>query len=148
MRKCTLTSAHLRYHRPLAHPLHIILLVSTLPLFLGALLSDWAYTASYQVQWINFASWLIAGALVLLGAALLWTFVQALAAKAPHRRAAWVFFGLILATFVAGFINALQHAKDAGATMPAGLILSVVVFILAAVSIGYGFVATRSGEPT
>ena len=88
-----------------------------------------AYTASYQVQWINFASWLIAGALVLLGAALLWTFVQALAAKTPHRRPAWVLFGLIMATFVAGFINALQHAKDAGATMPTGLILSVVVFI-------------------
>ena len=143
-----MASAQLRQHRPLTHPLHIILLVSTLPLFLGALLSDWAYTVSYQVQWLNFASWLIAGALVLLGAALLWTFVQALAAKSPHRRRAWALFGLVMATFVVGFVNALQHAKDAGATMPVGLTLSVVVFIMSVVSIVYGFVATRVGEPT
>ena len=39
-----------------------MLLGSTIALFLGALLSDLAYYRSYQVQWINFASWLIAGA--------------------------------------------------------------------------------------
>ena len=54
----------------LLHPVHAILLASTLPLFLGALLSDWAYSSSYQIQWLNFASWLIAGALVLCGLAL------------------------------------------------------------------------------
>ena len=74
--------------------------------------------------------------------------MQAIAAKSPHRRRAWALFGLVMATFVAGFVNALQHAKDAGATMPVGLTLSVVVFIMATVSIGYGFVATRVGEPT
>ena len=48
--------------RPL-HPLHAILLAFPLPLFLGALLSDAAYRASFHVQWHNFASWLIAGGL-------------------------------------------------------------------------------------
>ena len=134
-------------YRPLSHPFHILLLVSTFPLFLGALLSDWAYSASYEVQWINFASWLIAGALMFLGGALVWTFVQALVSGASRGRSGWVLFALLLVTFVVGFINALVHAKDAGATMPDGLILSIIVLILAVLSIGYAFIAPKSGEP-
>lgn len=132
--------------RSLNHPLHIVLLVSTLPLFLGALLSDWAYSASYQIQWINFASWLIAGALIFLGAALLWTVIDALRADRPRGRGKWVFAGLVVATFIVGFVNALVHAKDAWATMPAGLVLSVIVFLLAVVSVWYGFAGSRVGE--
>ena len=120
--------------------------MSAFPLLLGALLSDWAYSVSYEVQWINFASWLIAGALLFLGAALLVTFVRAMLVVATLRRPVWVLFGLILITFVVGFINALVHAKDAGATMPDGLLLSVVVFILVVLSMGYGFAEPRVGE--
>src|SRR3546814_8053827 len=42
-----------------------------------------------------------------------------------------VYFLLLLATWVLGFINALIHSKDAWASMPAGLILSVIVAALA-----------------
>ena len=125
-----------------------MLLVSTIPLFLGAFLSDWAYSVTYQIQWINFASWLIAGALVFLGAALLWTVIDAFRADAPRGGRKWVFVGLVLATFVVGFVNALVHAKDAGATMPAGLILSIIVLILSLISIVMGFARTQAGEPT
>jgi hypothetical protein len=59
------------HQRPL-HPLHAILLAGTVPLFLGVLLSDIAYAASYEVQWKNFASWLIVGGLVFGGFALRW----------------------------------------------------------------------------
>lgn len=138
--------AQLDSYRPLTHPVHIVLLVSTLPLFLGAFLGDWAYSASYQTQWINFASWLIAGSLVFLGAALVWTVIDALRSDAPRGRAKWIFVGLIVTTFVVGFINALVHAKEAGATLPAGLVLSVITLILAAASIWHGFAGPRTGE--
>ena len=36
------------------HPLHAILLAFPFPLFLGALLSDLAYSFSFHVQWANF----------------------------------------------------------------------------------------------
>ena len=52
------------------HPLHAFLLAGAVPLFLGALLSDITYARSYQIQWSNFASWLIAGALVFAGFAI------------------------------------------------------------------------------
>ena len=98
--------------RPL-HPVHAVLLAATIPLFLGALLSDIAYSNSYETHWTNFASWLIAGGLVFNGAALLWALIDLL--RADHRGGQpLVYLLLLLATFVLGFINALVHAKDGG----------------------------------
>jgi uncharacterized membrane protein len=54
------------------HPVHAVLLAGTVPLFFGALISDVAYAASYELQWKNFASWLIVGGLLLGGVALVW----------------------------------------------------------------------------
>ena len=127
------------------HPLHAILLASPLPLFLGALLSDWAYSSTYHVQWINFASWLVAGALVFTGLALAWSLIDALRTdrRGTHR---WLLVGLLAITFIVGFINALVHAKDAWASMPTGLILSVVVLVLAIASAWAGFSSRRVGE--
>lgn len=118
--------------------MHAVIALSALPLFLGALLSNWAYSSSFQPQWLNFASWLIAGGLVLVGMALLWGLVDLL-----RRRGHGVFVLLMLATFVLGFINALVHARDAWATMPTGMVLSAVVVVLAAVAGGVGFAAWR-----
>ena len=58
----TVTTASPAYRSPPGR-LHAILLAGSVPLFLGALLSDIAYYQSYQIQWANFASWLIAGGL-------------------------------------------------------------------------------------
>ncbi|CDN88108.1 MULTISPECIES: hypothetical protein [Hydrogenophaga] len=118
--------------------MHAVISTSALPLFLGALLSDWAYSRSFQTQWINFSSWLIAGALVLTGLALLGALVGG-----PRRRGGWVHLLLLLATFVLGFINALVHARDAAATMPTGLVLSALVLVLAAVAAGMGLAGWR-----
>ena len=110
-------------------PLHATLLAGTVPLFLGALLSDIAYTQTYQIQWANFASWLIAGALVFGGFALLFALVNLLRAERkagqPTR-----YVLLLLATWILGLVNAFQHAKDAYASMPTGLVLSAIVMLL------------------
>lgn len=120
------------------HPLHGVLLAATIPLFLGALLSDLAYASSYQIQWSNFASWLIVGGLVFGGAALLWAIANLIFAS---RRSGYGLYPAILAiTWVLGFFNSLIHAKDAWAIMPMSLILSVIVVLLAGVSTWIGFV--------
>lgn len=133
--------------RSAIHPVHAVLLASILPLFLGALLTDWAYSRSSEIQWTNFASWLIAGGLVFAGLALLWALVDFFRADVARGRPGLVYLLVLAATFVLGFFNALIHAKDAWAAMPAGLILSVLVFILAVAAIWLGFAAHRSGEP-
>ncbi|MCP5688673.1 hypothetical protein NL372_30975, partial [Klebsiella pneumoniae] len=65
------TATEQTLYRCTPSPLHAILLAGTVPLFLGALLSDIAYFKSYQIQWSNFASWLIAGGLLFCGLTLL-----------------------------------------------------------------------------
>lgn len=130
-------------NRRTIHPVHAVLLASILPLFLGALLSDWAYYGSYQLQWSNFASWLIAGALVFTGAALLWAIIDFFRADVGRGRLDVFYLSALLATFVLGFINALVHAKDAWAVMPAGLVLSVFVFLLALATVWLGFSGQR-----
>ena len=128
------------------HPVHAVLLAATIPLFMGALISDIAYSNSYQVQWTNFASWLIAGGLVFNSFALLWTVIDRLRAGDRGRRPTLYFLLLLAATFVLGFFNSLIHAKDAWAAMPAGLILSLIVFILALAATWLGFSNLRAGE--
>ena len=127
------------------HPVHAVLLASSTPLFLGALLSDWVYSTSFEIQWINFAAWLIVGALIFTGLTLLWGLIDALRADVPRGRSKWIYVGLLAATLVLGFVNALVHAKDGWATMPLGLVLSVIAFILAVATIWVGFAKPRTG---
>ena len=129
---------------PAYHPVHALLLGGALALFVGALASDIAYARTYEIQWQNFASWLIAGGLVVAGAAL----VCALIGLAPARRTTHSLLHALLwlATWVVGFFNALMHARDAWASMPGGLVLSVVTVILALAATWFAASAPRIGE--
>ena len=131
-------------YRSTPGPLHAILLAGTVPLFLGALLSDIAYYKSYQIQWSNFASWLIAGGLVFCGLALLFALVNLIRAQRKAGRPV-MYFLLLLVTWVLGLGNAFEHAKDAWAAMPSSLILSVIVTLLAFVTACIGLTNLRSG---
>ena len=112
------------------HPLHAVLLASAFPLFLGALLSDIAYARTYVIQWTNFSSWLIAGGLLFAALALVWATIDLFRADAHDRRGLLLYWLLLLAAFLLAFANALVHAKDAWAAMPAGLLLSIAVVVL------------------
>ena len=126
-------------------PLHAVLLAGIVPLFLGVLLCDWAYGSTYEIQWKNFASWLLVGALVYGGVALLWSLIDLVRADRRGGRPL-LYFLLLLTAWVLGFINALVHAKDAWASMPAALILSVIVVLLAVAATVLGFTANRAGK--
>lgn len=125
-------------------PLHAILLGGTVPLFLGALLSDIAYYQSYQIQWSNFASWLIAGGLLFAGLALLFALVNLVRAQRKAGQPLTYFLALLV-TWVIGLINAFQHAKDAWAAMPGGLILSAIVAVLICITAWIGLSARSGG---
>lgn len=129
-------AAETTYRRGL-NPLHGVLLAGTFVLFLAALLSDYAYLTSYQIQWSNLSSWLIAGALVCNGFAFLCGVFGLF--RAGNRRRGLVYIALLVVSFVLGFINALIHAMDAWAVMPTGFILSIIVMVLALVATWIGF---------
>lgn len=130
-------------YRSVPGALHTILLAGSVPLFLGALLSDLAYSNTYQIQWSNFASWLNAGGQLFCGLALVFALVNLVRAKFSKGQPL-TYFLVLLATFVLGLINAFQHAKDAWAVMPGGLILSVIVFFLICAAAWVGL-APRAG---
>ncbi len=138
------TTAHLVYRNP-PGPLHAILLAGTVPLFLGALLSDIAYYQTYQIQWSNFASWLIAGGLLFCGLAVLFALVNLIRADRKAGRPV-VYLVLLVVTWALGLVNAFEHAKDAFASMPSGLILSALTTLLIGVTAWLGLTSIRSGE--
>jgi uncharacterized membrane protein len=124
--------------RPL-HPLHSILLAFPPTLFVGALASDITYWMTFQIQWSNFSSWLIAGGLLGGGFAVVWALINVFRLRRYRSKRPLAYFGVLLVAWVLGFVNALVHAKDAWAIMPEGLLLSAVTALLAlgAAWIGY-----------
>ncbi len=123
--------------------MHAAITFSSLPLFVGALLSDWAYARTYEVQWTNFASWLVAGGVVMAILALLWAAADTVSSRTWRDRRSGIYLLLLLSTVVLGVINSLVHAKDAWAAMPAATVLSVIVVLLVAVASGIGLMAQR-----
>lgn len=137
----TTTVEHTHLHRRGLHPLHGVLLAGTLVLFLAAALTDYAYLTSYHIQWATFSSWLIAGALVFNGLALLCA-VLGLFRAHGRRRPALVYCALLVVSWILGFVNALVHARDAWAMMPTGFILSIIVAVLVLIATWIGFSKT------
>ena len=129
--------------RPL-HPLHAMLLAFPLALFVGALISDMAYVASYQIQWSNFAQWLNAGALLVGAFALVWALVELVRGRRRGRTA--LYFLLLLAMWIAGLFGAFVHARDAWGSMPAGLWLSALAALLAVAAAWIGYSGVRPGD--
>ncbi|MFD2368354.1 DUF2231 domain-containing protein [Pseudoduganella sp. GCM10020061] len=138
------TASPIYRHSP--GPLHAVMMGGAVALFLGALLSDIAYFQTYQIQWSNFASWLIAGALVFCGIALLFALANLIRA---HRKAGRpvMYVLLLVATWVLGLFNAFAHARDAWASMPSSLVLSVIVTVLAIASAWAGLGSRREVAP-
>ena len=119
---------------------HAAALAGALTLFLATLLADYAYWTSHEIQWSNFASWLLVGAMVLATIALLCAVIDL------FRGARGFAYILVLAaTWAVGFFDALHHARDAWAIMPTALVLSVIVGVLACVATGIGFSTLRAG---
>jgi uncharacterized membrane protein len=138
--ECSMTSIVDRIPRRAIHPFHAAMLAGAAPLFLGVLLADYAYWSSYQIEWSNFASWLLVGALVLAAIALACAVVDLFRGR---RRI--VYTVLLAAAWLAGFFNALIHARDAWAIMPTALVLSVITAVLACAATWIGFSGLRAG---
>lgn len=127
------------------HPFTALMLGFPTALFIGALLSDIAYFRTYELQWSNFASWLIAGALLCGGFVILLCVIDFARGRSARRRSG-ILLLLVAATWIAGFINALIHARDGWAVMPTGLILSIIVVVLALASAIVGVIGSRRVE--
>lgn len=124
------------------HPLHAILLAFPIALFTGALLADVTYLNSAEVQWTNFAAWLITFAEVFGGFAALWALIELV--RYRHDRSAQVYFGCVAVMWLLGLVNAFQHSRDGWSSVgTGGLILSLACTALALVA---GWIAYSDRE--
>ena len=95
--------------------------------FILALLNDIAYWRTANLQWQNFAEWLLFAGLVVGGLVLLLEVVGLLfRSRVRAQGPGWLHAIGLLVVLVLGFINSLVHARDGWtAVVPQGLILSV-----------------------
>ena len=122
-------------HKPL-HPVHVVLLAGTVPLFLGELLNDIAYANTSEIQWKNFASWLIVGGLFFAGFAFAWSLVDFFLTSSQRGPMKALYPALMLTIFVVGLINAFVHSADAWASVPTGPVLSAIGAVLTLIAAG------------
>lgn len=122
------------FSRRSPHPLHHFLLSGTVCLLVGGLLSDWTYYSTAEIQWKNFANWLVFAGLIFGGFALLWALFDLIRARYDRRRRG-IYLVLLFVAWVLGVINEFIHAQDAWASMPEALVLSAVTAALAIAAI-------------
>jgi uncharacterized membrane protein len=128
-----------------AHPIHGILSAYPLALFSGALVADIAYVNSANMQWANFAVWMIAGGCAMGVLAAIAGIVDALVFRRRHRHrvrtaADWIHSVGTLAMLALGIINGFIHSRDGWTSVvPSGLILSIIVTVLALITSWVGY---------
>ena len=122
--------------RPSASALHGILLSFPVALFSSGLAADVAYLKTSEIQWTNFASWSIAGALVFGGLVLAWALIEWLVKLGhPASRGRLVYFAVLAVMWIIGLVNAFHHARDGWSSVgTTGLALSIATTLLALVA--------------
>ncbi len=106
--------------------------------FTGALLTDFVYSKSPDMQWTNFSAWLLFFGMVFATAAGFFGIIS-LIIERPRRISAlaWLYVLIVLCIYVLAFFNNLVHSRDAWASVVStGLSLSAATFcfvILAAI---------------
>lgn len=128
-----------RYERGGTFPAFAILLGFIVPFSLAGLISDWRFYSTYEIQWLNMADWMVTGSLIGGGLALAWYLVHTTRRGLWRDRPHLIAVVLLAVFFLVQFLNALTHAKDNFATMPGGLILSVITTIIAIAAAFMGF---------
>jgi uncharacterized membrane protein len=123
-----------------------MVLAFPLPAFLGAWISDLAYASTTQIQWSNFAAWLIVGGLAGGALALAWVLTELARDRAARTQRTIVYAAVLASMWLLGLVNAFVHGKDAWAIMPEAVWLSFATTALALVAAWIGFSGLRAGE--
>lgn len=128
------------------HPYSALFLPVPIVCFVGALLTDVAYSNSDGVlQWLHFSSWLLAAGLVFAAVAGILMIIDLVRLPQLRNNFGWGAFGLLVLSGIVEFINSLVHARDGWtAVVPTGMILSAVGAVLIA-SYGWLWHESRYG---
>jgi uncharacterized membrane protein len=113
--------------------IYLLLLPIPVICFIGAVLTDIAYSSGAMLMWLHFSEWLIAAGLVFGALAALALVVEFFMSDVIRRGAfGWVHLVLLIAALVIELFDALVHTIDGWtAVVPTGMTLSVIGALLA-----------------
>lgn len=123
-------------------PIHAMLVPFPIACFTGALLSDLAYVNSPQVQWANFAQWLLAFGLGFGVLAAVFGLVDFFGTRAPARPGSgWLHFAGNAVVLGLALVNNFVHSRDGWTgVVPTGITLSALTVAIMVVT---GFIGHR-----
>jgi uncharacterized membrane protein len=122
------------------HPIHAMLVPIPITCFIGCLVTDIVYWRTARMMWANFSAWLLAIGLVVSLLAVIAGLTDFFGERRIRAlRAAWIHgIGNGVALILA-ILNAFIHSRDAyTSVVPTGLILSVLVVVILAVTAWMG----------
>jgi len=114
------------------HPIHPMLVPFPIACYVGALACDIAYAETAEMQWSNFAAWLLAiGVLMTVLAAIAGAIDFLVEPRVRRLRPAWIHAVGNVIVLVLAIFNSLVHTHDAWTSVvPTGLTLSAITVVL------------------
>lgn len=124
----------------LGHPIHPMLIPFPIAFLPGALVSDVAYVFTKSLFWAEASFWLVAAGFITGVLAAVFGLIDFVSIRrAREHRAGWIHLLGNVAALSLGLVNWLVRSDDpAGAIIPSGLILSLMVTLLLVVTGWYG----------
>lgn len=128
------------------HPIYAALLPIPILCFVGALITDIAYSRSAEMMWLDFSSWLLFTGLIGGGLAGVILILELFRAGRGRSRTLMAHFVLLLAAWVVEVFNSFVHARDGWtAVVPTGMTLSIVAVVLSLLA-GWFWQSANRGE--
>ena len=121
-----------------AAPIYLLLFPIPVVLFVAAVVTDVAYSASAFLMWLHFSQWLIAAGLAFGAVAAIALLVVVFASGANRVGTyGWSHLVLFYAALIIEVFNAFIHTADGWtAVVPIGVLLSIVGAICALAAVG------------
>lgn len=114
------------------HPIHPMLVPFPIVCYVGALAADIAYAGTAEMQWSNFAAWLLAFGVIFTVLAAIAGGIDFLADRRIRAlRPAWIHVVGNVAVLILAIFNSFVHSHDAWTSVvPTGLVLSVIIVLI------------------
>lgn len=113
-------------------PIYLLLFPIPVVCFLGALITDFVYSSTAVIEWLNFSEWLLAAGLFFGLFAAIALLVEFFANDPIRAAVGWAHLILFYAALLVELVNSFHHTIDGWtAVVPIGLVLSIIGSILA-----------------
>lgn len=112
--------------------------------FAAALITDIAYTQTFDISWKNFSDWLLAGGMVVGALAAIVGLADLARRSVRANRLIWPYAAFYAIAMILGLFDNFVHSRDAYGAMPAGLVLSALTVVALVITAVIGVLLFRA----